>query len=274
MTQPASREALAALRERLDAVTGRFSTVDGRTAFANELYAVSELLDGQPRLRRSVADPTTPPDARAGIAERLLTGKIGASALQVVKEAVSLRWSSPWDLVDGLEQIADDALLSAAEEAGSLDDVEDELFRFERVLESDSRLTTLLDDPSEPAARRIGLLDSLVSAKVSPITAELLRHAVSSKRRYGVERSIDALLDRAAARRNRSIARVVSAIELTAQQQSSLAAKLSDIYGRSVSVRTAIDPTVQGGLVIRVGDELIDGSVASQLAAARAALAN
>jgi len=272
MTQPASREALSALRERLDAVSGRFSTSEGLIGFANELYAVAELLDAQPRLRRSVADPTTPPEARAELADQILTGKVSASSLQVVKDAVSLRWSSPWDLVNGLEHVADDALLAAAQQAGSLDEVEDELFRFERVLDGDSRLTTLLDDPAVPAARRIALLDDLVAAKVSPITRELLQHAVASKRRYGVERSIDALLDIAAARRDRSVARVISAVELTARQQSKLAEILTEMYGRAVSIRTAVDPAVQGGLIVRVGDEVIDGSVSSQLAAARAAL--
>jgi F-type H+-transporting ATPase subunit delta len=273
MTQPASREALADLRERLDAVTGRFSTADGLSAFADELYQVAELLDAQPRLRRVLGDPSTPPEGRVDFATRLLDGKVGASALAVVKEAVALRWSSPWDLVNALEHLADDGQLAAAEQNNTLDEVEDELFRFERVLDSDSRLVTLLDDVAVPAPRRIALLDELVAAKVSPITRELLAHAVASKRRYGVERSIDALLDIAAKRRDRSVARVISAVELTAQQQTKLAAALAELYGRSISVRTAVDPAVQGGLIIRVGDEVIDGSVSSQLAAARAALA-
>ena len=272
MTQPASREALAELRERLDAVTGRFSTADGLTTFASELYSVAELLDAQPRLRRALADPSTPAQGRADFAGRLFDNKISASALALVKDAVSLRWSSPWDLVNGLEHVADDGLLAAAEQNNTLDEVEDELFRFERVLDGDSRLVTLLDDPAVPAERRIALLDQLVAAKVSPVTRELLQHAVASGRKFGLERSIDALLDSAAARRDRSVARVISAVDLTDSQQNKLAEVLGTMYGRAISIRTAVDPSVQGGLIIRVGDEVIDGSVSSQLAAARAAL--
>jgi F-type H+-transporting ATPase subunit delta len=274
MTQSASRESLAALRERLDGVTGRFSTESGLMEFASELYSVAELLHGQPRLRRLVADPATTPEARSDLIGRLLEGKVGASALTLVKDAVALRWSSPWDLVNGLEHVADDALLAAAEQARSLDEVEDELFRFERVLDGDSQLVTLLDDAVVPAARRIGLLNDLLEAKVSPVTLALVQHAVASGRRAGIEASLDALLDAAAARRDRSVARVISAVALTDAQESRLAAVLADMYGHPISVRTAVDPAIQGGLIIRVRGEVIDGSVSSHLAAARAALAN
>jgi F-type H+-transporting ATPase subunit delta len=60
---------------------------------------------------------------------------------------------------------------------------------------------------------------------------------------------------------------------LSDAQQERLAAALSEMYGRSISVRTALDPHVRGGLVVRVGDEIIDGSIASRFAEARAALA-
>jgi F-type H+-transporting ATPase subunit delta len=273
MTQPASREALAELRERQEALIGRFSTAAGLTTFAGELYSVAEVFDAQPRLRRTLADPSTPPSGRSDLAGRLFDSKIGTSAVELIKVAVSLRWSSPWDLVNALEHVADDSLLAAAQEDGTLDEVEDELFRFERVLDGDSQLVTLLDDSAVPAERRISLLDQLIAAKVSPVTLELL-HAVSSGRKAGVERSIDALLDVAAARRDRSVARVISAVALTDQQENRLAEVLSGIYGRSISVRTAVEPSVRGGLIIRVGDEIIDGSVSSQLAAARAALAS
>ena len=148
------------------------------------------------------------------------------------------------------------------------------MFRFERVLDSDSRLVTLLDDASVPSERRNGLINDLLAAKVSPVTLALIQHAVASGRRAGVEASLDALLDAAAARRDRSVARVISAIALTDEQENRLAAVLADMYGHPISVRTAVDPSIQGGLIIRVRGEVIDGSVSSQLAAARAALAN
>ena len=273
MIHAASRQALAELRERLDGVLNRFSTADGLTGLADELYAVVDLFIQQPQLRRKLADPTTKADRRTGLVRSLLEGKVGASAVQVISDAVSLRWSSAWDLLDALEIIADEVLLGAAEQAGELDTVEDELFRFERILDADSRLTTLLDDYSSDATRRASLVRTLVEGKASGATTRLLVHAVSSQRKRSITHALDDLLDLAARRRNRSTARVVSAVPLTAAQERHLAAALATLYGRAITVRTAVDPQIRGGLVVRIGDEVIDGSILARINGARAALA-
>ncbi len=273
MKHAASREALARLRDRLDPVTARFSTGEGLSELAQDLYAVTGVLVHQPRLRRALADPSTPADGRAGLAARVFDGKIGASAMQLVRDAVGLRWSSPWDLLDGLETMADDVLFGAAEQDGALDDVEDELFRFGRILEAESGLTTALDDVSVDVERRLGLLRDVLADKVRPTTRMLLEHAVASQRKHNVNVGIDNLLQLSATRRHRSIARVLSAVPLTRAQQTRLTATLTEMYGRPINIRTAIDPSVRGGLIIRVGDEVIDGSIAGRLADARKALA-
>ncbi|MEP6807692.1 MAG: F0F1 ATP synthase subunit delta [Chloroflexota bacterium] len=270
----ASRQALETLREHLGGVTARFSTADGMTGLAEELYQVGELLITQPQLRRLLSDPTTPPEGRAQLVGQLFDGKVGASTLQLLREAVALRWSSSFDLLDALETSADDVLFGAAEQGGELDEIEDELFRFERVLDGNSRLSTTLDDGAAQAGRRVALVHELVGDKVRPITLRLLEHAVASRRKHSVTLALDDLLELAAARRERSMARVVSAVELTRAQQTRLAEALTELYGRAINIRAAIDPAVRGGLVIRVGDEVIDGSIASRLAEARAGLAN
>lgn len=241
---------------------------------AEQLYAAAAVLVTQPRLRRTLGDPATDADGRARLAHRLFDGRISTLAAELVAEASAQRWSSPWDLTDSLELLADDALLAAAEQQGRLEEVEDELFRFERILNGEPRLATVLDDHTAAAERRAGLLRQLLEGKASPLTVNLLEHAVTSGRRQGIERSIDVLLDAAAARRSRSVARVISAVELSPAQQSRLVAALTELYGRAISVRTAVEPAVQGGLVIRIGDEVIDGSIAAQLANARAALSS
>lgn len=270
----ASRQALKTLRARLESVTSRFSTPAGMTNLAEELYAVVGLLIAQPQLRRMLSDPTTPPEGRADLAGRLFDGKVGASTLQVLRAAVALRWSSPFDMLDALETSADDVLFGAAEQTGDLDEVEDELFRFERVLDANSLLTTTLDDSASPAERRVALVHELLGNKVRPITLLLLEHAVASRRKHTVTLALDDLLELAAARRERSMARVISAVELTRAQQDRLAEALTELYGRQINIRAAIDPKVRGGLVIRVGDEVIDGSIAKRLAEARAGLAS
>jgi len=276
MIHAASRSALVALRERLNDVLGTLRSSASAAAhkrLAAELYSASDLLAAQPRLRRTLGDPSTDASGRAELIGSLLSGRLGDPALQLVKAAVSQRWSSPWDLTDALEIIADETLLAAAEKQGKLDEVEDELFRFERILGNSGELVSALDEGGVPAERRRALLDSVLTGKVDPITTELLGHAVSSGRKRSLLLAIDDLLEASAARRARSVARVISATELTAEQTSRLGAALSQLYGRAINVRTAIDPQVKGGLVVRVGDEVIDGTVAGRLAAARAALA-
>jgi F-type H+-transporting ATPase subunit delta len=273
ITEPraASREALVAVRERSDAVSQE--SADTLLTIARELHSVADLLVDQPRLRRALADGSTDPDGRASLLGRLLTGRISQPALDIAQTAVRQRWSSPWDLTDGLTLAGDDAVFAAAERARTLDEVEDELFRFGRVLAGQSDLAALLDDQSVPAERRVGLLRSIIDGKVQRTTQELLEHAVASARSRSIEIVIDHLLGEASRLRSRSVALVLTAVPLTDQQESRLANALTSIYGRQISVRTALDPSVRGGLLIRVGDEVIDGSVATRFAQARAALA-
>jgi F-type H+-transporting ATPase subunit delta len=267
----ASRNAMAELRARLDAETANLSSSE-LTEVAEQLYAVADLLVGESRLRRILGDPSTAEQSRTQLVSQLLQGKVLPATVSVVTTAVALRWSSPWDLTDGIAEIGDDVLLRTAEIGGALPEVEDQLFRFERILDSQGELVTLLDEVSVPAERRTALLRDVVFGRVHPITQRLLEHVVASPRKRSVENAIDDLLKAAAARRERSIARVLSAVPVTASQEERLAQALSEIYGRPIAVRTAVDPSIQGGLVVRIGDELIDGSVAGRFTAARAAL--
>ncbi|HZC70863.1 MAG TPA: F0F1 ATP synthase subunit delta [Jatrophihabitans sp.] len=272
MIRSASRQALDTLRTEENAVYDARISADTLVKLAGDLYSVAEMLVAQPRLRRILGDPATDADGRAELIGSLLSGQIDAKALRIVQAAVRLRWSTPWDLTDSIEDAGDTALFAAAEKQGSLDQIEDELFRLERILQSEGEATALLDEFTVPAVRRTELLDQLVAKKVGPIALTLLQHAVSSQRKRSIVLAIDDLLEKATARQERSIARVISAVPLSDAQQSRLAAALTAIYGRAMSVRTALDPHVQGGLVVRVGDEVIDGSIATRFAAARAAL--
>lgn len=269
MMRSASRQALDALREAQASTVGPRSAAATFTTLADELYAIGALLESQPRLRRTLGDPATDPDARSSLLKTLVGSQVGQNALDVASAAVALRWSSPWDLADALESAGDEALFAAADRDKQLDQVEDELFRFERILQDDGELTGLLDEYTVEPARRIELLDRLVDGKVTEVSSKLLRHAVSSQRKRSILLAIDDLLERAAARQERSVARVLSAAPITEAQQSRLASVLSEMYGRDISIRTALDPTLRGGLVVRVGDEVIDGSIASRLTDAK-----
>jgi ribosomal protein S18 acetylase RimI-like enzyme len=122
-TDPTNRASLDTLRADVEQGISDLSSTD-RSALSEQLSAVGVLLTAQPRLRRALADPSMSPEARSTLATTLLQNKIGSSAMAVVRTAVQQRWSSPWDLVDSIEQTADDVLLYDAEVAGSLGEIE------------------------------------------------------------------------------------------------------------------------------------------------------
>ncbi len=266
--QAASREALAGARQRLDELTDGTGAEDVRV-LSDELFEVAGVLVRERTLRRLLADPATAESERARLADTVFGGKISAPAMETFTGLVGARWSHPGDLVDAVEALARRAMLAVAEQDGSLEDVEDELFRFARVLDSETRLRELLSDASRPAGARVELADRLLEAKVRPVTSALVRHCVRLPRGRSLDVVVNDLAELAAARRERSVARVTAAGPLTAAQERRLTDALSRIYGRAVSVQVELDPDQLGGLVIRVGDEVIDGSIATRLMRAR-----
>jgi F-type H+-transporting ATPase subunit delta len=266
--QAASRESLADLAARLDVFIDGVDA-DMLSAVAEDLFAVTRLVAAQPALRRHLADPSTPESTRADLVERLLGDKIGRPSLEAVAAAVSARWSRPADLVDALETLARSATLGGVEKDGRLDEVEDELFRFGRILDREPQLAGLLADTGTPADGRVGLLDRMLSGKVSDATLVLLREAVRLPRGRRLDLVAEELAELAAARRQRSIARVTTPVRLTPAQEERLRATLGRLYGRPMSLQVELDEALLGGLVVRVGGEIIDGSVAGRLAAAR-----
>jgi F-type H+-transporting ATPase subunit delta len=266
--QAASRESLASASERLDQVVAG-ADAKGLRTLSDELFAVLGVLYRERVLRRHLTDPGTPEQARAQLATGVFGGKVGDPAAQVVAGLASSRWSAPIDLLDALETLARRVVFVLAERDGVLEDVEDELFRFGRILVAQPRLRDLLADQGTPAEGRVALLDTLVTAKVTAVTRQLLDETVREPRGRSLELVVGKLAELAAAMRGRSVAQVVAAAPLTDEQERRLAQTLSTIFGRAVSVQVELDPDLLGGLVIRVGDEVIDGSIAARLAKAR-----
>jgi F-type H+-transporting ATPase subunit delta len=270
--QFASRESLAAARERFEQLISDTSTAALRS-ISDELFAVVGVLARERVLRRYLSDPATSEDRRRTLADTLFGGKIADAALRTLTGLVESRWSGARDLVDAVEFLARQALLAVAERDGAIEDVEDELFRFARVLAAEPRLRDLLVDPERPVDERLTLLDGLLADKVSPVTLQLVRQTVRVPRGGSLDAVVERLAELAAQRRGRSVAQVTAAVPLTEEQERRLAATLSQVYGRPIDVQVELDAEVLGGLVIRVGDEVIDGSVAARLARARQRLA-
>ncbi|WP_433264513.1 F0F1 ATP synthase subunit delta [Actinosynnema sp. CS-041913] len=271
----ASRDALAAaelrLLEILDSAAGTDSAALGK--LGGELFSVVGLLSRQASLRRALSDASTEPASREQLLRGLLDGKVSGDTLQVLATVVTARWSSPRELVDGVESLARTTLLVRAERDGRLDTVEDELFRLGRIIAGNYELELALTDPAADADGKVALVDSLVAGKVDETTKALVDQLVRDPRGQGVVGGLADLASLAAKRRERSVAYVRSAVELDAAQQDRLEATLTRIYSRPVALHVEVDPTLRGGLLIKIGDEVIDGSVAGRLAALRRDLA-
>lgn len=261
-------ESAALLDARIDA-----SSADELRTLGSELFAVTDLLDATISLRRAVSDPARSGDDRAGLLRGLLAGQVSAPAADVVAQVAHARWSSAHDLVDAMEVLAVRAVVGAADRAGRLDTLEDDLFRFRRIVDGDVALRAALTDASVDTHRRRALLEDLLADRVGPESQALVRQAFLAPR----ERSFDRVLEQygavAAQRRNRLVARVVAAQPLSGDQQQRLAGALARIYGREPHLDVEVDPDVVGGLRVQVGDEVIDGTVAMRLADARRRLA-
>jgi len=269
--QAASRESLAEAEARLDSRVDSASVTELAT-LGGELFEVMRLLINEPGLRRHLADSSVPGANRSQLADQLLGRQLGRAALDTVSDLVSARWSRPSDLVEAVEVLARRASLAVAEKDGTLAEVEDELFRFGRILDSEPALASLLADPNAPEDRRVALLDQVLGQKVRPVTKALLEQTVRSPRGRSLDLAAEELSELAAARRDRYVAHVGTPVALTAQQEQRLTDTLSRLYGRQMSLQIELDPTLLGGLVVRVGGEVIDGSVSGRLSAAKRAL--
>jgi F-type H+-transporting ATPase subunit delta len=275
----ASRASLAELTERLDAAipppaTSRPAPARAVTAdrVGDELFAVVRLLDSEHGLRRALADTTKPAEEKAAVVRRLLHGQVSAETEDLVAEAAAARWASPSDLADAIEQLAIEALTLAAQLGGTLDDLEDDLFRFGRLVSGQPGLREALTGPAPVDAKR-SLLTSLLGGKVSGPSLSLITQVLTHPRGRSPQAALDLCAAIAARRREQLIAEVRVAAELTAAQRRRLAAALTEAYGQGIHLNVVHDPAVIGGLSVRIGDELIDGTAATRLAEVRRKLA-
>ena len=157
------------------------------------------------------------------------------------------------------------ALLDVARSEGALGEVEDELFRVARVVESNDELRNTLTDAQLPASRRQQIVEDLLGGLAHPVTTALVSMLVGTGRAKDLPKIIDELVRLSAAGANKEVAEVRSAVELTEEQKQRLTSALEQATGKQVELKVIIDPSVLGGLVAQVGDTVIDGSVKTQL---------
>jgi F-type H+-transporting ATPase subunit delta len=271
MQTSTDREAYRAAQERLAALAPA-TAADRLSAVADDVLAVAVLLGREPRLRRALSDAARDPGERSELLRGLLAGKIGDEAVELTTALAAGRWSAPSQLLDGAERLGVAVLMAAAGRADELGEVEDELFRFNQVVDGSPELASVLADSTVPAEQRGKLVSDLLDGKARPVTVRLVRLALAGFGGRGFSASLTRLVELAAASRDRQVAYVTAAAVLSDDEERRLGERLEQMYGRQVSVRVTVDPTVIGGLSVRVGSDLYDGTVLRRLTEARSAL--
>ena len=157
------------------------------------------------------------------------------------------------------------ALFEIAQADGTLALVEDELFRVARAFESNEQLRNTLSDATIPAERRQQIAEQLLGAKASNTTTQLVSLVIGSGQVRDLPAIVDSLVKRASSEKQQEVAEVRSAVALSDDQKTRLAAALTKVTGKPVNLKVVIDPSVLGGLVAVVGDEVIDDTVRTRL---------
>jgi F-type H+-transporting ATPase subunit delta len=276
--QGASRDALAQAWTFAENQLSGSKAAPGTDAAAvgEELFGVVAVIDAQVGLRRALSDPSVEGARKAGLVAAVLGAHVSDVTLRIVTEVVRARWSRMRDLADSIETLAVLAMLIDADahpgrghHAGESDDVEDELFRFGRIVEANAGLRAALADPALPDDNKVSLVSALVEDKARPITLRLLTQVAIHPRGRSPEDAIADYTGIASRRRARLVARVTTAIGLTDAEITRLQAALAGLYGRDVHLQIEVDADIVGGVVVQVGDEVLDGSVGGRLAEAR-----
>jgi F-type H+-transporting ATPase subunit delta len=267
-----SRPAYAAAVARL----AEFASGERPVALAGvgeEVLAVAALLAREPGLRRALADPSRDGSARADLLDSLLEDRTTSDTRDVLRLLVAGRWGGGSELRDAVELVGVQALLASADSAGELSDVGDELFRFGQIVDGSPELAMQLGTSTVPAGRRAELAHALLDGRAHRVTIRLVELALNGFGGRTFTWALERLVELVAARQERQLAFVTVAHGLTEAETERLAAALSRHYGTAIELRMQLDPTIVGGVLVRIGSDRYDATVLRRLMQARTALA-
>jgi ATP synthase F1 delta subunit len=270
---------------------------DGQAALvAEELGQVEHLIVGTPALATTLTDTMVPAPARRAVVTDLLGSRVTASTLRLVVRVVDTE-SAP-EITVGLHDVAelafvmqgrsddeaatDDELLlgrmaaramiagyamavfETLPSASDLDDIEDELFRFARVVESTPALRSVLTDRTLPLPLRRGVVGDLLDGRAHAATVRLVDEALRGRTRDLVA-TLDWLVVQAAQARGWRVARVRTAREIDAGEREQLSGALERLAGAPVELQVFVDESLLGGATVQIGDLLVDATIKHRL---------
>jgi F-type H+-transporting ATPase subunit delta len=259
----ATRKALAGTHATLAAL-GR---ADLRVA--EELLAAGRVIGSSKQLRAALADAESDAAQKRALVQAVFGSQLSVDAITLLNELTSNRWSSSIDLLEGVEELGFRVASASAPELP----IDAELFTVERAVSSDAELELALGSKLSPLDAKVKLVDRLLSGKASAQTLAIVNHLVQQPRGRRIGELLRRAADIVAEQRGFEIVTVTSAAPLTPAQLDRLVKGLEAQYGRALRVNTIVDPAVLGGVRVQIGDDVIDGSVASRLSSLRQKLA-
>ena len=238
-------------------------------AVASQLFHSARVIGSSSHLSGALADPSASPQSRRKVVEDVFGASFGPTSVALLSFAVEQRWSSAYDLIAGIEELA--IRVVAISETGS--DIEGELFSFSRTVTQNPELELALGSRLGDATSKGALVDTLLGGRVSAGTALIVSSIVQQPGERRVREALSRTMRIVSDERNRTVATVTTATPLTDAQASQLVRLLSAKYGRDVSLNTVVDSAVVGGLRVQIADDVIDASVSARLAELRQRLA-
>jgi len=252
----ATREALSSARTALATVAAKDALSAG-----TELFEAARVIGGSAQLRSLLADPSAAANDKASVIGQVFSG-IGTPARTLLSEIVASRWSSQDDLLAGIEEVGIRAVASSSAKGA---DLEAELFSFGAAVSSDPGLELAVGSKLGSASAKSELVTKLLAKKASPQTLAIIDHLVQQPRGRRIGELVRTAAALVADEAGLSVATVITAAPISAAQLERLRAGLAKSYGRDLKLNQVIDPSIIGGIRVSVGDDVIDGSVATRI---------
>jgi F-type H+-transporting ATPase subunit delta len=268
---------------------------DGRRALANDLESIEQLVLANGHLNAALTDTTMRPAVRRAVMLDLLSGKVSAPARRLAAFAcaavrapevpAALGWvaTRARHAADGMELTEEPlSLLRSRQRVGGyataihedltaseLEELEDSLFRFARIVASTPELRAALVDRDLAPSARQGLVTQLLDGKVHASALLLIRYVVVGGRARDIVGTLDWLVEQTAKARGWRIARVRAAAPIDEAQRGELSDSLTRLAGAPVELQIVIDEALLSGAVIQIGDLQVDATARGRIDALR-----
>jgi F-type H+-transporting ATPase subunit delta len=259
----ATREALSTSRAALAGLGGKVTLATGE-----QLLAAGRVLGTSFQLRAALADPSGDADAKRSIVNAVFAS-IDETARDLLAVMATNAWSTEDEFLAGIEEIGIRALAQSAPAAN----IEAELFSFGAAVGSSPELELAVGSKLGSDESKSALVERLLRSKASSQTIAIVSHLVQQPRGRRIAELLKFATTVVADEAGLAVATVTTATAMTTEQLTRLSTALSASYGRGLRINHVIDPALVGGVRVQLGDEIIDGSVASRLNELRLQLA-